>query len=262
MAPRASRPSSTALVLIEPEVHGDERGFLVETFRDDALARARRSTSSSCRTTTRAPARGTLRGLHFQTEPGQAKLVRCLRGADLRRRRRPAARLADLRPLGGLRARRRAPPPALRPGRLRARLLRAQRAIADVAYKRLELLRPRDRGAASPGTTPRSASSGRSPTRCSPSATAPHLAWPRSPTRCPGEPPVQPAFVAHVRGRGIASDRSVRSVGWPGAIRDCQIHPAGPFSEPVQALVRGVVRGADARPGDGLAGDRVGRATR
>jgi dTDP-4-dehydrorhamnose 3,5-epimerase len=35
--------------------------------------------------------RGTLRGLHFQTEPGQAKLVRCLRGrvfdvaVDLRR---------------------------------------------------------------------------------------------------------------------------------------------------------------------------------
>ena len=24
------------VVLIEPEVHGDERGFLVETFRDDA----------------------------------------------------------------------------------------------------------------------------------------------------------------------------------------------------------------------------------
>ena len=49
------------------------------------------STSSSSSTTTRAPRKGTLRGIHFQTEPGQAKLVRCARGeildvaVDLRR---------------------------------------------------------------------------------------------------------------------------------------------------------------------------------
>ena len=49
------------------------------------------SRSSSSSTTTRAPRKGTLRGIHFQTEPGQAKLVRCPRGkifdvaVDLRR---------------------------------------------------------------------------------------------------------------------------------------------------------------------------------
>ena len=45
------------LVLIEPEVHGDERGFLVETFRDElAPARARHPSSSRRTTPARAPA--------------------------------------------------------------------------------------------------------------------------------------------------------------------------------------------------------------
>ena len=93
--------------------------------------------------------------------PGQAKLVRCVRGRDLRRRRRPAPRLADLRPVGGPRARRREPPPALRPGRLRARLLRPQRR-GRRRLQALQLLRPRRPRPGSPGTTPRSGSSGRS----------------------------------------------------------------------------------------------------
>ena len=46
--------------------------------------------------------------MHFQTEPGPGE-ARALRArADLGRRRRPAPRLADLRPVGGPRARRRA----------------------------------------------------------------------------------------------------------------------------------------------------------
>ncbi len=71
-------------------VHGDERGFLVETFSarewtgagiDAEFVQDNHSRSSA----------GILRGLHFQTRPGQAKLVRCLRGriwdvaVDLRR---------------------------------------------------------------------------------------------------------------------------------------------------------------------------------
>ena len=76
--------------LIEVGAHGDERGFLLESFREDewrelgvgvAFVQENHSRSS----------RGTLRGIHFQTDPGQAKLVRCSRGAiwdvavDLRR---------------------------------------------------------------------------------------------------------------------------------------------------------------------------------
>jgi dTDP-4-dehydrorhamnose 3,5-epimerase len=78
------------LVLLEATAHGDDRGFLVETFRDDLWRDygvdvpflQENQSRSGC---------GILRGLHFQLRPGQAKLVRCARGTiwdvavDLRR---------------------------------------------------------------------------------------------------------------------------------------------------------------------------------
>ena len=78
------------VVLVEPDVHGDERGFLVETFRRDAWAEVGVDVEFVQHNQSRS-VKDTLRGLHFQTEPGQAKLVRCPRGAifdvavDLRR---------------------------------------------------------------------------------------------------------------------------------------------------------------------------------
>jgi dTDP-4-dehydrorhamnose 3,5-epimerase len=78
------------VVLVEPEVHGDSRGFLVETYRRDTWAELGIAVEFVQHNHSRS-ARGTLRGLHFQTEPGQAKLVRCPRGqvfdvaVDLRR---------------------------------------------------------------------------------------------------------------------------------------------------------------------------------
>jgi dTDP-4-dehydrorhamnose 3,5-epimerase len=78
------------LVLIEPDVHGDERGFLVETFRSDTWAEFGVDTAFVQHNHSRS-ARGTLRGIHFQRRPGQAKLVRCVAGeifdvaVDLRR---------------------------------------------------------------------------------------------------------------------------------------------------------------------------------
>jgi len=78
------------LVLVEPEVHGDERGFLVETFRDDGWRELGIEIDFVQENHSRS-GRNILRGLHFQTSPGQAKLVRCLRGriwdvaVDLRR---------------------------------------------------------------------------------------------------------------------------------------------------------------------------------
>jgi dTDP-4-dehydrorhamnose 3,5-epimerase len=78
------------LVVIEPQVFGDERGFLVETFRDERWRELGVDVEFVQRNHSRS-VRGTLRGLHFQTAPGQAKLVRCSAGrifdvaVDLRR---------------------------------------------------------------------------------------------------------------------------------------------------------------------------------
>ena len=70
------------VVLLEPVVHGDERGFMVETFAREAWAEAGVDVEFVQQNHSRS-SKGTLRGIHFQTEPGQAKLVRCARGAVL-----------------------------------------------------------------------------------------------------------------------------------------------------------------------------------
>ena len=70
------------VVLVEPQVHGDERGFFVETYSKDAWAALGVDAEFVQHNHSRS-AKGTLRGLHFQTSPGQAKLLRCARGAIL-----------------------------------------------------------------------------------------------------------------------------------------------------------------------------------
>ena len=78
------------LVLLAPTVHGDERGFFVETFRAD-VAREHGIPTEFVQDNHSRSRQGTLRGIHFQTHPGQGKLVRVARGrvldvvVDLRR---------------------------------------------------------------------------------------------------------------------------------------------------------------------------------
>jgi dTDP-4-dehydrorhamnose 3,5-epimerase len=62
--------------VVEPERLADERGFFARTYDVEALwPVVQMSTSFNARA-------GTLRGLHFQADPhGEAKLVRCTRGA-------------------------------------------------------------------------------------------------------------------------------------------------------------------------------------
>jgi dTDP-4-dehydrorhamnose 3,5-epimerase len=67
-------------VLIEPVVHGDARGFFLETFREDALAGLGIDVDFVQDNHSRSR-QGVVRGMHFQ--PGMAKLVRCARGAIL-----------------------------------------------------------------------------------------------------------------------------------------------------------------------------------
>jgi len=64
-------------VLLEPEVHGDARGFFVETARANTLAELG-ITDDFVQDNQSRSARGVLRGMHAQ--PGMAKLVRCARG--------------------------------------------------------------------------------------------------------------------------------------------------------------------------------------
>jgi dTDP-4-dehydrorhamnose 3,5-epimerase len=89
--PKVLETELDGVVLLEPEVFRDERGFLLETFSVAAWRSAGIEVEFVQDNHSRSGA-GILRGLHFQTRPGQAKLVRCARGriwdvaVDLRRR--------------------------------------------------------------------------------------------------------------------------------------------------------------------------------
>ena len=67
------------LVLLAPAMHGDARGFFLETYREDEWAAAGVGGPFVQDNHSRS-IRGALRGIHFQTHPGQGKLVRCARG--------------------------------------------------------------------------------------------------------------------------------------------------------------------------------------
>ena len=68
------------VLLIEPRVFGDERGFFMETYSARAFAElgVERPFVQDNHSLSR---RGTLRGLHYQLENPQAKLCRVVRGA-------------------------------------------------------------------------------------------------------------------------------------------------------------------------------------
>ena len=147
------------LVLLAPAVHGDARGFFIETFRADAWAAAGVPTEFVQDNHSRSR-RGTLRGMHFQTDPGQGKLVRVARGrvldvvVDLRR---GSPTFGEWE---GVELDDEHGPPALHPRRLRPRLLRAlrDRRLRLQVHRATTTRRPR---AGSASTIPTSASSGR-----------------------------------------------------------------------------------------------------
>lgn len=76
--------------ILEPQVFGDERGFFMETFRDDWF-KAHVCERTFVQENHSQSGGGVLRGLHYQTENTQGKLVRVVAGAvfdvavDLRR---------------------------------------------------------------------------------------------------------------------------------------------------------------------------------
>jgi dTDP-4-dehydrorhamnose 3,5-epimerase len=64
-------------LVVKPAVHGDERGFFMETYRRSLYAELGIGEEFVQDNHSRSR-RGVVRGMHFQ--PGQAKLVRCARG--------------------------------------------------------------------------------------------------------------------------------------------------------------------------------------
>jgi len=79
------------VLLVEPDVHGDARGFFFESYNRHALAAAGIDAEFVQDNHSRSR-RGVLRGLHYQVEHSQGKLVRVADGevfdvaVDLRRR--------------------------------------------------------------------------------------------------------------------------------------------------------------------------------
>lgn len=70
------------LLHIQPRKHGDERGYFAEIFRQDAFSSHAGPTEFVQENQSLSQKVGTVRGLHFQTDPyAQGKLVRCLAGA-------------------------------------------------------------------------------------------------------------------------------------------------------------------------------------
>lgn len=68
------------VLILEPKVFGDERGFFMETFRADAFA-ARTGVKPFVQDNHSKSAQGILRGLHYQMQQTQGKLVRVTSGA-------------------------------------------------------------------------------------------------------------------------------------------------------------------------------------
>ncbi|MBS7063418.1 MAG: dTDP-4-dehydrorhamnose 3,5-epimerase [Haemophilus parainfluenzae] len=66
--------------LLEPQIFGDERGFFMETFRDEWF-KENVADRTFVQENHSKSVKGVLRGLHYQTENTQGKLVRVVSGA-------------------------------------------------------------------------------------------------------------------------------------------------------------------------------------
>ena len=67
-------------VIIEPKIFGDDRGFFFETFHEDRYAKLAGITAPFVQDNHTRSSKGVLRGLHFQRNNPQGKLVRVTRG--------------------------------------------------------------------------------------------------------------------------------------------------------------------------------------
>jgi len=70
------------IILIKPTLHGDDRGYFAETFRQDLFNNAIGRNINFIQDNESKSSKGVLRGLHYQVAPfSQSKLVRVIQGA-------------------------------------------------------------------------------------------------------------------------------------------------------------------------------------
>ena len=77
---KATRLAIPDVVLIEPKVFGDARGFFFESFNQRVFDELTGTSHSFVQDNHSRSAKGVLRGMHFQTQQAQGKLVRVVRG--------------------------------------------------------------------------------------------------------------------------------------------------------------------------------------
>ena len=77
---KVTRPEIEGLMIIEPAVHGDSRGYFMETYNYNDLKEAGLD-KVFVQDNQSMSQKGVLRGLHFQKQYPQGKLVRVIRGA-------------------------------------------------------------------------------------------------------------------------------------------------------------------------------------
>ncbi|HJE03521.1 MAG TPA: dTDP-4-dehydrorhamnose 3,5-epimerase [Aliarcobacter thereius] len=76
-----TRTAIPDVVIIEPKVHGDSRGYFVETFVSNKLEEFLGYKINFCQDNESKSSKGVLRGLHYQLPPhSQTKLVRVIHG--------------------------------------------------------------------------------------------------------------------------------------------------------------------------------------
>lgn len=68
------------VLLIEPKIFGDERGFFFESFNERQFSAAVGKSVTFAQDNHSKSVRGVLRGLHYQTQQAQGKLVRVIAG--------------------------------------------------------------------------------------------------------------------------------------------------------------------------------------
>jgi dTDP-4-dehydrorhamnose 3,5-epimerase len=79
-----TRTAIPDVVIIEPKVHGDSRGYFVETFVSNKLEEFLGFKINFCQDNESKSSKGVLRGLHYQLPPyAQTKLVRVISGRVL-----------------------------------------------------------------------------------------------------------------------------------------------------------------------------------